>query len=92
MLLVEGLKKDLQAAVLEYYELLTLVKKRKLRCFCVVSRSSGLTKTILQDTGKEKEKEADRRRGGKTLPAQLKAAEIWTRWRGVTANSSVVPR
>ena len=38
-----------------------MVKKRKLRWFGHVSRSSGLTKT------KEKEKEADRRRGGKTI-------------------------
>ena len=37
-------------------ELLTLVKKRKLRWFGHVSRSSGLAKTILQGTGKEKRK------------------------------------
>ena len=47
-----------------------LVKKRKLSWFGNVSRSSGLAKTILQSTVKGK-KEADRRRGGKTLPAQL---------------------
>ena len=37
----------------EYDELLTLVKKRKLRWFGHVSRSSGLAKTILQGTVKE---------------------------------------
>ena len=40
----------------EYDELLTLVKKRKLRWFGHVSRSSGLAKTILQGTVKGKRK------------------------------------
>ena len=40
----------------EYDELLTLVKKRKLRWFGHVSRSSGLTKTILQGKVKGKRK------------------------------------
>ena len=40
----------------EYDELLTLVKKRKLRLFGHVSRSSGLSKTILQDTIKGQRK------------------------------------
>ena len=51
-------RKQSQAAREEYNELLTLVKKRKLRWFGHVSRSSGLAKTILQ--GKVKGK---RRRG-----------------------------
>ena len=42
-----------QAAIGEYDELLTLVKKRKLRWFGHVSRSSGLAKTILQGIVKE---------------------------------------
>ena len=46
---------------------MTLVKKRKLRWFGHVSRCSGLAKTILQGTMKKKEKEVDRRRGGKTI-------------------------
>ena len=82
MLPIEEVRRKIQAAIGEYDELLTLVKKRKLRWFGHVSRSSGLAKTILQGTvkGKKKEKEADRRRGGKTksnsgqewtLPAQL---------------------
>ena len=37
--------------------------------------SSGLAKTILQGTVKEKEKEADRRRGGKTIS---KSGQEWT--------------
>ena len=46
------------AAIGEYVELLTLVKKRKLRWFSHVSRSSGLAKTILQGSVK-----AQRKRG-----------------------------
>ena len=73
-------RRKIQTAIEDYDELLTLVKKRKLRWFGHVSKSYGLAKTILQGTVKEKEKEADRRRGGKTisksgqeltLPAQL---------------------
>ena len=67
--------RKIQAAIGEYDELLTLVKKRKLRWFGHVSRSSGLAKTILQGTVNGKKKEADRRRGGKTIP---KSGQEWT--------------
>ena len=60
-------RRKIQAAIGEYDELLILAKKRKLRWFGHVSRSSGLATTILQGTVKEKEKEANRRRGGKTI-------------------------
>ena len=52
----EEVRRKIQAAIGEYDELLTLVKKRKLRCFGHVSRSSGLAKTILQGTVKGKRK------------------------------------
>ena len=52
----EEARRKIQAAIGEYDELLTLVKKRKLRWFGHVSRSSGLAKTILQGTVKEKRK------------------------------------
>ena len=74
----EEVHRKIQAAIGEYNELLTLVKKRKLRWFGHVSRSSGLAKTILQGTVKgkrKKEKEADRRRGGKTIS---KSGQEWT--------------
>ena len=71
----EEVRRKIQTAIGEYDELLTLVKKRKLRWFGHVSRSSGLAKTILQDTVKKKEKEADRRRGGKTIS---KSGQEWT--------------
>ena len=52
----EEVRRKIQAAIGEYDELLTLVKKRKLRWFCHVSGSSGLAKTILQGTVKGKRK------------------------------------
>ena len=52
----EEVRRKIQAPIGEYDELLTLVKKRKLRWFGHVSRSSGLAKTILQGTVKGKRK------------------------------------
>ena len=52
----EEVRRKIQAAIGKYDELLTLVKKRKLRWFGHVSRSSGLAKTILQGTVKGKRK------------------------------------
>ena len=43
----EEVRRKIQAAIGEYDELLTLVKKRKLIWFGHVSRSSGLAKTIV---------------------------------------------
>ena len=70
----EEVRRKIKAAIGEYDELLTLVKKRKLRWFGQVSRSSGLAKTNLQGTVKRK-KEADRRRGGMTIS---KSGQEWT--------------
>ena len=63
----EEVRRKIQAAIGDYDELLTLIKKRKLRWFVYVSRSSGLAKTTLQGTVKGIRKEADRRRGGKII-------------------------
>ena len=71
----EEVRRKIEAAIGEYDELLTLVKKRKLRWFGHVSVSSGLAKTILQGTLKGKKKEADRRRGGETIS---KSGRAWT--------------
>ena len=43
-------RRKIQAASDDFDKLMTLVKKRKLRWFVHVSMSSGLAKTILQDT------------------------------------------
>ena len=91
----EEVRRKIQEAIEEYDELLTLVKKRKLRWFGYVSRSSGLAKTILQGTVKGNRN--SRHTGGKiisksgqewTLPAQLGQLKTGQD----VANSSVVPR
>ena len=58
----EEVRRKIQAAIGEYDELLILVKKRKLRWFGPVSRSSGLAKTILQGTVKGKRKRGRQRK------------------------------
>ena len=57
----EEAHRKIQVAIGEYDELLTLVKKRKLRWFDHVSKSSGLAKTILQSTVKGKRKKRQKK-------------------------------
>ena len=82
-------------------DLLTKVKKRKLRWYGHISRSSGMAKTILQGTVK-----GARRRGrqkmrwednikewtGMGFGDSLRAAEDREGWKGIVATSSVVPQ
>ena len=98
---VEEVRRKIQAAIGEYDELLTLVKKRKLRWFGHVSRSSGLAKTILQGTVKGKRKRGRQKKRwednikewtGMDFASSTRAAENRSRWKGIVANSSVVPR
>ena len=58
----EDVRRKIQAAIGKYDELLTLVKKRKLRWFGHVSRVSGLAKTILQDTVQGKRKKSKQKK------------------------------
>ena len=97
----EEVRRKIQAAIGEYDELLTLVKKRKLRWFGHVSRSYGLAKTILQGTVKGKRKRGRQKKRwednikewtGMDFASSTRAAENRSRWKGVVANSSVVPR
>ena len=57
----EEVRRKIKAATGKYNEVLTLVKKRKLRWFGQVSRTSGLAKTILQGTviGKKKKRQIE---------------------------------
>ena len=92
--------RKIQTAIGEYDKLLTLVKKRKLRWFGHVSRSSGLAKTILQATVKGKRKRGRQKRWednikewtGMDFASSTRTAENRTRWKGIVANSSVVPQ
>ena len=58
----EEVRRKLQTAIGEYDELLTLAKKRKLRWFGHVSRSSGLAKTILTGYSERKKKKRGRQK------------------------------
>ena len=62
----EGVCANVQQAIGRHEDLLTIVKRRQLKWYGLVSRSSGLSKTILQGTLKEEEDKADRKKGGKT--------------------------
>ena len=95
----EEVRRKIQAAIGEYDELLTLVKKRKLRWFGHVSRSSGLAKTILQGTvkgkrGRQKNRWEDNIKEwtGMDFASSTRAAENRSRWKRIVAYSSVVPR
>ena len=91
----EEVRRKIQAAIGEYDELLTLVKKRKLRWFGHVSRSSGLAKTILQGTVKGKRKRGRQKKRwednikewtGMDFASSTRAAENMSRWKGIVAN------
>ena len=100
--LVESLDKTCTRYKMERTpELLTLVKKRKLRWFGHVSRSSGLAKAILQGTVKGKRKRGRQKKRwednikkwtGMDFASSTRAAENWSRWKGIVANLSVVPQ
>ena len=97
----EEVCRKIQAAIGEYDEFLTLVKKQKVRWFGHISRSSGLAKTIVQGTvkgltkrGRQKKRWEDNIKewSGMDFASSTRAAENRIRWKGIVANSSVVPR
>ena len=69
----EAVRNKIKQAIGPYNDLLTTVKKRKLKWYGHVSRSPGLAKTILQGTVRDEE--VDRRRGGKTTS---KSGQEWS--------------
>ena len=82
-------------------DLLTIVKRRKLQWYGYVTRSSGLTKTILQGTvkggrrqgGQRKRREDNIREWtGLEFGKSQRAAENREEWRKLFAKSSVVPK
>ena len=88
----EEVRRKIQASIGEYDELLTLVKKRKLRWFGHVSRSSGLAKTIIQGTVKGKRKRGRQKKRWEDNIKECRAAKNRIKWKGIVENSSVVPR
>ena len=89
----EEVRNRIQNAIGVHDDLLTMVKKRKLRWYGHISISSSMVKTILQWTVK-----GDRRRDGKITSRiwtgmkfgdSLRAAEDRERWKCIVATSSV---
>ena len=90
----------IQQAIGPHEDLLTIVKRRKLRWYGHVSRSSGLAKTILQGTvkgrrqGRQKKGWEDNVREwtGLEFAKSQRAVENRGKWRKLVAKSSVVPQ
>ena len=97
----DNIRRMIKEAIGPYDELLSIVKKRKMRCYGHVMRSTGLSKTILQGTV-----EGTRRRGGLRRRWEDDITK-WTglgpvetmrltkdrhRWIQLSATSTVVPQ
>ena len=83
------------------HEDLMIVKRRKLQWYDHVSRSSGLAKTISQDTGKGGRRQGRQRKRwedsirewtGLEFGKSQRAVENRGKWRKLVAKSSVVPQ
>ena len=96
----EEVRNRIQNAIGVHDDLLTMIKKRKLRWYGHTSSSSSMAKTVLQGTVK-----AGRRRGRQkkwedsinkwtrmAFGDSLRAAEDRQWWKGIVATSYVVPR
>ena len=71
----EEVRAKIQQAVGPHEDLLTIGKRRKRQWYGHVSRSSGLAKTILQDTVKGGKRQGRQRRGGKTTTGNGRACD-----------------
>ena len=97
----EEVRNGIQKATGVHEDLLTMIKKRILRWYGHISRSSGMAKTILQGTMKGARKRGRQKKRwennitkwtGMEFGDSLRAAEDREGWKGVVATSSVVPR
>ena len=97
----EEVRVKIQQAIGPHEDLLMIVKRRKLQWYGHVSRSSGLTKTILQDTVKEGRRKGGQRKKweanirewiGLEFGKSQRAVENGEKWRKLVAKLSVVPQ
>ena len=97
----EEVRATIQQAIGPHEDFLTIVKRPKLQWYAHVSRSSGLTKTILQGTvkggrrqGRQKKRWGDNIREwtGLEFAKSQRAVENRGKWRKLVAKSSVVPK
>ena len=91
-------KRQIKQAIGEYVDLLSIVKKRKLRWYGHVTRSNGLAKTILQGTVQGTRKRGRQRKRwednivewtGQSLATCLRRAENREQWRKKVESSLV---
>ena len=97
----EEVRNIIQNATGVHDDLLTMVKKRTLRGYGHISRSSGMAKTVLQGTvkgarrrGRQKKRWEDNIKEwtGMGFGDSLRAAEDREEWNGIVATSFVVNR
>ena len=97
----EEVRDKIQQAIGPHEDLLTIVKRRKLQWYGHVSRSSGLTKTILQGPLKGGRRQGRQRKRwevnirkwtGLEFGKSQRAVENREKWRKLVAKSSVVPQ
>ena len=97
----EEIRNRIQNAIGVDDDLLTMVKKQKLRWYGHISKPLGMAKTILHGTvkgarrrGRQKKRWEDNIREwmGMGFGDSLRAAEDREGWKGIVATSSVVPR
>ncbi|KAK2180178.1 hypothetical protein NP493_454g03017 [Ridgeia piscesae] len=97
----EGVRNRTRQAIGPHEDLLTTVKRRKLKWYGHITRSSGLGKTILQGTvqggrrrGRQKKRWEDNipEWTGMTLSAAMRKTERREEWRELVARSSVAPQ
>ena len=96
----EAVRNRIQNAIGEHDDLLPMLKKRKLRWYGHISRSSGMAKTILQGTvngasrrGRQKTRWEDNMKEWTVMEfgESLRAAEDREGWKCIVATSSMVP-
>ena len=97
----EEIRAKIQQATGPHEDLLTIVKRRKLQWYGLVSRSSGLAKTILQGTmkggrrqGRQRKRLVDNIREwtGLEFGKSHRAVENRRKWRNLVVKSSVAPQ
>ena len=97
----EEVRNRIQNATGVHDDLLTMVKKRKLKWYGHISRSSGMAKTVLQGTlkgarrrGRQKKSWEDNIKEWtvREFGDSLRASEDREGWKGIVATSSVMPR
>ena len=96
----DEIKRRISSEIGTYVDLLTTIKRKKLKWYGHVTRSSGLSKTILQGTvngsrrrGRQKKKWEDNitEWTGLELRNTLRSAECRNEWREVVARSTMMP-